>query len=284
MGAISPRLAVRKLRTNFRLIKFRLENRRKEIFTCPVCRYKGPFDDVNPPSGLRRHAKCPNCGALERHRIQYLVMNNILKDMNTSQLKMLHFAPEKFFKGVFANQFGHYETADLQMKGVNHKVDLQKLPLNDAIYDFVFASHVLEHIPNDKQAIAEIRRILKPNGIAVLPVPLVAEKTIEYPGPNPNEFSHVRAPGFDYFDRYEPFFSRIVKFSSDSFPSTYQLFLCEDRSQRPTNDCPLLPPMEGEKHIDIVPVCYVGVEQGAALTATPLRFIVPGELSRYRLR
>jgi hypothetical protein len=115
---------------------------------------------------------------------------------------------------------------------------------------------VLEHIRCDKQAIAEIRRVLKPNGMAVLPVPLVAENTIEYPEPNPYEAYHVRAPGLDYFDRYQPFFSRIVKFSSDSLPNRHQLFLYEDRSRWPTKNCPLRPPMKGEKHIDIVPVCY----------------------------
>jgi len=248
---------LRKLRRNVRLIKFRLENKFKDNFTCPVCRYQGPFEDVSPPTGFRMHAKCPNCGALERHRIQYLVVNNILKDRDTARLKMLHFAPEGFFREMFANQFGQYETADLHMKGVDHRVDLEKLPFDDATYDFVFASHALEHIPKDEQAISEISRILKPNGIAVLPVPLVAEKTVEYPEPNPNETYHVRAPGFDYFDRYERSFSRIVKFSSDSLPNTYQLFVYEDRAHWPTTDCPLRPAMKGERHIDVVPVCYV---------------------------
>ena len=170
---------------------------------------------------------------------------------------MLHFAPESVFRKFFSARFGQYETADIAMKDVDHQVDLQELPFKDQTYDFVFASHVLEHIPDDGKAISEIRRILKPNGIAVLPVPLVAEKTIEYPGPNPHEAHHVRAPGVDYFDRYERFFARVEKFRSDSLPAEYQLFVFENRSQWPTKECPLRPPMQGEKHIDIVPVCYV---------------------------
>jgi ubiquinone/menaquinone biosynthesis C-methylase UbiE len=143
------------------------------------------------------------------------------------------------------------------MNGVNHTVDIQELPFADATYDFVFASHVLEHIPNDRKAISEIRRILRPNGIAVLPVPLVAEKTIEYLEPNPYEAYHVRAPGSDYFDRYCEVFSRVELFRSDDFPKIYQLFTYEDRTHWPTIDAPLRSSMEGEKHIDIVPVCYV---------------------------
>ena len=170
---------------------------------------------------------------------------------------MIDFAPENFFKDFFSNRFGQYETADKFMKDVDHHVDLQKLPFKDQTYDFVFASHVLEHIPDDKKAVSEICRILKPDGIAILPVPLVAEKTIEYPEANPNEAYHVRAPGLDYFDRFNRFFSKVEKISSDSLPSKYQLYVYEDRNKWPTSQCPLRPPMPGEKHIDIVPVCYV---------------------------
>lgn len=239
------------------LYTFLLGNINKERFACPICNYRGPFIDVNPPTGLRKHAKCPKCKALERHRIQYIVMNDVLNSINTSSLKMLHFAPEPFFKDFFSKRFSQYETADLSMNGVDHNVDLQRLPFEDETYDFIFASHVLEHIPDDKKAISEIRRILKPRGIAVLPVPLVAEKTIEYPEPNPQETYHIRAPGLDYFDRYSQFFSKIEKFSSDSLPAIHQLYTYEDRSQWPTKECPLRPSMQGKKHIDIIPVCHV---------------------------
>jgi len=248
---------LRKLQNRIGLPVFLLRNLNKEKYTCPICGYSGPFKDVNPPTGYRKHAKCPKCNARERHRLQYLVVNSVLNGMDCSAMKMLHFAPEPFFREFFSKRFRQYETADLNMRGVDHNVDLQELPFEDQIYDFVFASHVLEHIPNDEKAIAEIRRILKPNGIAILPVPVVAEKTIEYSEPNPHETYHVRAPGLDYCDRYDRYFSRVDKISSDSLPSRYQLFVYENRSQWPTKECPLRLSMQGEKHVDIVPVCYV---------------------------
>lgn len=235
---------------------FRLQNITKEKFECPVCGYVGPFRDINPPTGLRRHACCPGCGALERHRIQYLVVNVIVREKDVAGLSMLHFSPESFFRGIFSKMFGKYETADFDAQGVDYHVDIQKLPFRSETYDFIFASHVLEHIPDDKKALSEIRRILKPNGMAVLPVPLIAEKTIEYSGPNPNEAYHVRAPGFDYYERYKHCFSRVDMFNSDAFPAKYQLYVYEDRSQWPTKECPLRPAMQGKKHIDVVPVCY----------------------------
>ncbi|MEO5955283.1 MAG: methyltransferase domain-containing protein [Nitrospiraceae bacterium] len=236
---------------------FKLGNLQKEKFECPVCGYSGPFMDFAPPTGIRKHAKCPNCNALERHRIQFVVVSDVLKDRNTAQLKMLHFAPEPFFREFFSQRFGQYETADLKSKDVDHNVDLQQLPFADGSYDFVFASHVLEHIPDDRKALSEIRRILKPNGIAILPVPIISQNTIEYPEPNPHESYHVRAPGMDYFDRYERHFRKVERFSSDPLPKKYQLFVYEDRSQFPTEKSPLRTPMPGEKFSDVVPVCYV---------------------------
>ena len=244
-------------KNELKLLKFRLKNWKKDTFFCPICEYKGPFIDHNRPVGYRKHAKCPNCSAKERHRLQYLVIQCVLEDFRTSEMAMLHFAPEAFFRSFFSKRIGKYETADLDREDVDHKVDIQNLPFADSSYDFVFASHVLEHVPDDLKAIKEIRRILKNNGVAILPVPMIAEKTIEYPKPIPQEDYHVRAPGYlDYFDRFTPFFSNIKRYTSHSFPNIYQLFVYEDRSKWPTDDCPLRPAMEGEKHIDVVPVCY----------------------------
>lgn len=91
---------LRKLQNRISFPIFSLRNKNKEKFTCPVCGYSGPFKDVNPPTGLRKHAKCPKCNALERHRIQYLVVNNVLNGTNSSALKA-SFRSRTFFQGVF---------------------------------------------------------------------------------------------------------------------------------------------------------------------------------------
>jgi len=249
---------VRRLKNNRRvpITVFKFLNRAKEEFECPLCGYKGPFRDRESPGGFRKHAICPNCSALERHRLQYLVVNNVLRGLNVREMKALHFAPETFFKSIFCKRFQQYETADLFMQGVDHKADLQNLPFNDETYDFIFASHVLEHIPNDRKAIQEIRRVLRPNGIAILPVPVICTETIEYPEANPREEGHVRAPGSDYFERYKQCFSKVEIFASDLFPAKYQLFVYENRSAWPTKDWPLRQPMQGEKHPEYVPVCH----------------------------
>jgi len=235
---------------------FRLLNHAKAQFECPVCNYTGPFADLHGFAGTRRHAMCPQCDALERHRLQYLAVSDFLAKRNGSAMRMIHFAPEAFFREMFSERFGKYETADLFMKGVDYKADLLSLPFPDESYDVVYASHVLEHIKDDMKAIREINRVLKPNGVAILPVPVVCEKTIEYAVANPSEAGHVRAPGLDYFEKYRRVFDRVEIYSSASFPEKYQVFVHEDRSVWPTKECPLRPPMQGSQHLDFVPVCF----------------------------
>ena len=78
-GGVVLRSYARKLKHKTKLIVFRFRNLRKETFACPVCGYRGPFMDLAPPTGLRKHAQCPNCNALERHRIQFLVVNETIR-------------------------------------------------------------------------------------------------------------------------------------------------------------------------------------------------------------
>jgi len=235
---------------------FRILNRNEERFECPICDYQGPLADLSSFAGFRKKAICPKCGGFERHRLQYLVLRDVIRVLSGQEIRALHFAPEKSFRKMFARQFTKYETADLFMEGVDHKVDIQDLPFEDGTYDFIFASHVLEHIYDDRRAIKEIRRVLRPNGIAILPVPIVCDRTIEYPEANPYEAGHVRAPGPDYFEKYKDYFRRVEVYGSDSFPQKYQVYVYEDRTRWPTAECPLRPPMQGEKHVDLVPVCY----------------------------
>lgn len=254
---LTYRVQVRNAANRVALPWFRLTNRGKASFECPVCGYRGPFRDLRSPTGTRQHAQCPRCGALERHRLQYLVLSQVLQSRTCRSERLLHFAPEPFFRDMLRRRFGAYETADIDGRGVDHRVDIQHLPFSAATYDVVFASHVLEHVQDDQRAISEVRRILRPGGLAILPVPIVAAKTIEYPYPNGREFGHVRAPGPDYFQRYALYFDRVETIASDSLPARFQLFVYEDRSRWPTEDCPWRQPMQGDRHCDFVPVCYV---------------------------
>ncbi len=49
--------------------------------------------------------------------------------------------------------------------------DALAMPYEDATFDLVLLSEVLEHVPEDTKAIAELVRVLKPGGIAAVTVP-----------------------------------------------------------------------------------------------------------------
>lgn len=230
--------------------------RTRAHYRCPICGYHGPFDDFKDPQYPIRQTLCPRCDLYERHRLLLLVMNELGRTHDFARMSILHFAPEPWLEKLFRRRFGTYHTADIAAHGVDFAVDMCRMAFADASYDVVLASHVLEHIQEDRQAVAEVRRILKPGGLALLPVPVVSPRTIEYPHPNPHEFGHVRAIGTDFFDRYREAFSSVRVWSSADFDEVYQLYTWEDRTGFPSSKAPHRVPMPGERHTDYVPVCY----------------------------
>ena len=48
---------------------------------------------------------------------------------------------------------------------------LLALPFADATFDIILCNHVLEHIPEDTQALSELRRVLRPGGLMLIGVP-----------------------------------------------------------------------------------------------------------------
>ncbi|MBO0819294.1 MAG: class I SAM-dependent methyltransferase [Nocardiopsaceae bacterium] len=49
--------------------------------------------------------------------------------------------------------------------------DMTNMPFDDESFDKVIASEILEHVPDDRRAMAEIARILRPGGLAAVTVP-----------------------------------------------------------------------------------------------------------------
>lgn len=238
---------------------YQLLNPFKPKFHCPICDYRGPFfDSYRRSAGQRLHARCPRCESMERHRLQFLVVQRLAQRYDFASMSILHVAPEKFFMELFRRQFKAYVGANLQRnRGVDLQADLCALPFADGQFDAVYASHILEHIKNDLRAILEVRRVLRDGGVAVLPVPVVCSRTVEYPEPNIYENEHVRAPGPDYYDRYLDHFSSVEIFSSDDFSGDFQLYKYEDRTIFPHELSPLRTPMAGARHPDMVAVCYL---------------------------
>lgn len=180
--------------------------------TCPICGRKSVFRAYGKTS--RPRAKCPVCGALERHRLLYLYLKlktNLFKD----QLSVLHFSPERGLSAVLRSQKNlKYATSWYEAdRRADYHLDLTKLDLPDESWDVMICYHILEHIPDDRQAIREMFRVLKPGGWAVVQVPVREQPdTLEDPAivtPEQRDEAygqadHVRFYGWkDFAERFE---------------------------------------------------------------------------------
>jgi SAM-dependent methyltransferase len=150
------------------------------------------------------------CGALERHRLFWLFIQRVANFSSNPPPKALHIAPEQIIEKKLRPMIGEgYVTADLFADNVDLKMDITDIQFPDNSFDFIYCSHVLEHVPDDRKAMREFRRVLTARGMAVLLVPITAEKTIEDPSiEDPSERlrlfgqdDHVRRYGPDYLSR-----------------------------------------------------------------------------------
>lgn len=180
-------------------------------FYCPLC--GGYFRKLKPfGQNPRPHAQCPRCGSLERHRLLYLYLKN-KTNLFRAKTNVLHFAPEQALSDILRKHPAlNYWTADRAMREASLRCDLLKLPFQDQSVDVILCVHVLEHIPEDRTAMKELCRILKPDGWALLQVPIrehpetLEDLSITDPRERLRLFGntgHVRYYGYDYKDRLE---------------------------------------------------------------------------------
>lgn len=138
---------------------------------CPICQnnYRKflPYGRINP----RQNALCPSCLSLERHRLIWVYLKDTT-NFFSSQLHVLHIAPEPCFMSRFEKQHGEgYVTADIESPLAKVKMDIHQIPFGENHFDVVLCNHVLEHVADDIKAMSEIHRVLKPGGWAILQVP-----------------------------------------------------------------------------------------------------------------
>jgi SAM-dependent methyltransferase len=166
-----------------------------------------------PGPNRRGNAKCPGCGSLERHRLLWLYLENEL-NISTSKIKLLNIAPDYAIQTKLRKVKNvDYTSIDLESPIADQRSDITKLYFSNSIFDAVICYHVLEHIEEDIKALAEIYRVLKPGGWAILqsPIDFDREHTFEdFSITSPEERErifgqrdHVRIYGKDYTSRLQ---------------------------------------------------------------------------------
>jgi SAM-dependent methyltransferase len=211
---IFPIWFLRMINTNLKRIRYfgwngycpvcrsRLHNWKPLGYDLPVIREKQIVG-----SGYRK-ALCPVCYSSDRIRLLYLFLKSrtgIFKE----PLSLLHIAPnDSIKKKLEENKQLDYLTADIDQEKVMEQMDITRINYPEGSFDVIICNHVLEHIPDDKTAMKELYRVLKPGGWAILQVPFskILDETFEDPSiTNPEDrerifgqTDHVRIYGLDY--------------------------------------------------------------------------------------
>lgn len=206
-----------------------------DVVFCPFC--KSTFREFGVFGISKRpNARCHKCGSLERHRLQWKYLTEKLKFFDSHEpVKLLHFAPEKMFYDIFSEMPNlEYVPCDLFPSKYSYKgkaeilkVDITNIPFPDNTFDFILCSHVLEHIPDDRLAMQELYRVMKPHGSGIFQVPIPGRPdtyedfSIQRPEDREKAFGqhdHVRVYGFDYPDRLR---SAGFKVTEDDFARSF---------------------------------------------------------------
>lgn len=189
--------------------RWRLLRLRGDAVQCPCC--GGRFREFMPGRDPNNPI-CPRCGAQARHRALWLYLHERTDLFSGKGLRVLHFAPERALGRALASAPGlRYVSADLHDPAAMEHFDITGIPHPDGSFDAILCIHVLEHVEDDRQAMRELRRILAPDGSAIVLVPLDLDRAETYEDPSithPAErerafwqADHLRLYGRDFADR-----------------------------------------------------------------------------------
>jgi SAM-dependent methyltransferase len=207
---------------------------RGEGVECPVC---GAHLRRFIPRGLESFCRC---GSARRQRLLFLYLRRET-GLFREPLRVLQVAALLHEHRFFHSQPNlDYQDLDLSRGYADRREDLTALPDPSESFDVIICFHVLEHIPDDRQAMREMARVLKPDGRALVQVPYYPQR-----GPTYEDFSivspaerkkhfgqwdHVRVYGNDFEQRLEEsgFTVRFIDYAAGLTPQERRLYGVEN--------------------------------------------------------
>ena len=224
-------------------------------YQCPICHYKSK--DLYPigkdvevlkekqvvGAGLR-NGGCYKCNSTDRERLIFTYLTKKLNIFENKNLKILHLAPEKNISSALIKKgFNNYICGDLFTEGYQYpdyvqNMNVLNIPFEDNYFNLIICCHLLEHIPNDTDAMKELYRVLNSNGEAILQVPISKNSDTTFEDFSVTDskervavfgqFDHLRIYGKDYSDRLNSVGFKVERINiSKEFPNN-GLVLDED--------------------------------------------------------
>ena len=152
------------------IFAFQLRGKKQE---CTVCG-QGLKKFITIPDGDQL---CPFCGSRSRTRRLY----SFLQKNSLIHGKVLHFSPSRsVYRLLRKNPNITYFSTDFEDEFLaDYRYDITKIPLEKDFFDLIICYHILEHIQDDKKAMEELHRVLKPNGSCLIQTPYKVGKIYE---------------------------------------------------------------------------------------------------------
>jgi len=185
-------------------------------YICPCCGWSlRAFTRGGTSFKVRQQGYCPRCNAKARHRRDWLFLEqktNLFED----RLRLLHVSPKySLSRRLVTMPNLDYVGVDLHNRAnIGLKMDLAVVPIPSDTFDAIICIHVLEHVREDRRAMQELFRVLKPGGWAIISVPIrLDQKTYQDPSiitPQERErafgeTSHFRFYGYDLLEQLESY-------------------------------------------------------------------------------
>jgi SAM-dependent methyltransferase len=206
-----------------------LDTQRGSLQICTAC--GATSSEFGPGPNGRPNASCKRCKSLERHRFLTLLVE-IVAPRVLAEGTLLDIAPSSTTTPRLRELGGErYVSVDFDpgadKRVVDVRASLTDLPLADASVDLMICYHVLEHVPDDASAMAEIARVVRPGGVAIVQVPhRTGVPTDEDPSAGREERirrfgqqDHVRYYGDDFEARLEKAGLDVHRIQTDMVPA-----------------------------------------------------------------
>ena len=154
---------------------------------------------------LRREAigvRCARCGASAIHLVIGWALRDHVPDLAgrdvcelSARGPLVEFLKREARSVALSEYFADAEPGSCR-DGVRCE-DVQRLTYSDASFDLVTHTEVLEHVPDDARAFAELHRVLRPGGAMLFTVPLYGgHPTIERARLRNGEVEHLMEPAY----------------------------------------------------------------------------------------
>jgi SAM-dependent methyltransferase len=175
---------------------------------CPICGWEGrEFSPAYLAENYRPATRCPRCMTCERHRLLHHHLADGREDRTSKRCLVV--GPNDVFADHLFPQ-GYVSMDIYRDRMVDVIGNLEALPFAERRFDIIVCFRVLEHIPDDLEALRLLGGALRPGGELYLSVPLYLGllRTLEYPvkrtsrprGPTSSYPDHKRDYAIDDFE------------------------------------------------------------------------------------